>query len=141
MRQSVVGIEPERLIKQRERAFRLLGHVRRDERQRAEIRGVGIEAARARARRTRDLRPLQPRLKQACDLIGDPNLQIENIVRPRVAWRRPRRLYFPSSVVPADGIASPRSPPAAVRASRASAGSDFEPVRFMIEARWFSTVR
>ena len=34
-----------------------------------------------------------------------------------------------------------RLPPAATSASRASAGSDFEPVLFMMEARWFSTVR
>ena len=34
-----------------------------------------------------------------------------------------------------------RPPPAATSASRASAGSDFDPVRFMIDARWFSTVR
>ena len=31
--------------------------------------------------------------------------------------------------------------PAAASANRANAGSDFEPVFFMIEARWFSTVR
>ena len=32
-------------------------------------------------------------------------------------------------------------PPDATSASRASAGSDFDPVLFMIDARWFSTVR
>src|SRR5271154_1478616 len=33
------------------------------------------------------------------------------------------------------------SPPAAINAKRASAGRDFDPVRFMILMRWFSTVR
>src|ERR1700722_5380058 len=33
------------------------------------------------------------------------------------------------------------SPPEARNANLASAGNDFDPVLFMIEARWFSTVR
>ena len=38
-------------------------------------------------------------------------------------------------------IGSSVSFPAAASANRASAGTDFDPVFFMIEARWFSTVR
>ena len=37
--------------------------------------------------------------------------------------------------------ACPRYPAPAASAKRANAGRDFEPVFFMIEARWFSTVR
>jgi hypothetical protein len=43
--------------------------------------------------------------------------------------------------VPAPANCASASLPAAVTANRANAGSDLLPVRFTVEARWFSTVR
>ena len=75
----------------------------------------------------------------------------------RQFWRRPRSCVIafgrwrPSAIFSrvegASGAASQREidgsspPPEARSANLASAGSDFDPVLFMIEARWFSTVR
>jgi hypothetical protein len=58
--------------------------------------------------------------------------------RPSAKFSRVERATAASYRRAIDGSSSPAD---ARSASRASAGSDFDPVLFMIEARWFSTVR
>jgi hypothetical protein len=63
------------------------------------------------------------------------HLRSRGLTTPRAVHRAPTT----GAVACATGASAPF--PAAASANRAGAGSDRVPVRFMIEARWFSTVR
>jgi hypothetical protein len=78
------------LIEQRQCLLCLVRHVRRDESERPEIEAIGVEASRMRLRRALDLGPLQPRLEEAGDLVGDPILKIKNVFQRRVELVRPQ---------------------------------------------------
>ena len=80
-----------RFIEKRQRLFRLLRHMRRDESERLKIEAVGIEAPRTRSRRALDFGPLQSWLEEANDLVGDPILEVKNVLE------RPIELVCPQS--------------------------------------------
>ena len=79
------------------------------------------------------------------------------IVLPMILWLRSRssviafvrsrplakfsRVEAASATASQDAIGDNFAQPDARSANRASTGSDFDPVLFIIEARWFSTVR